>query len=523
MEKFPLLVAFSTTLLAGCSHWEAATLDPGEGEPTVLFLGDPQLHNMHGAVLMSITLNASRVARVAMRPPELNLLSKYMFMDLVEQARASNSGDLPLAIILGDVGDIACSSEIETFSQTAAGAFGSETGWLMAHGNHDTYMQGTINTYAENSSWAMPEILKSTSLPVDVSFWPQSADMASGAISWKKACYPSEPMNKISWLAKYMEMLAQQGVDFMSTGSTTSDGIRYETFEAIAPSSGPLSGRDYVLKGMWVKPENQPLESYRSFSVQAVNVGATHRLIMIDTSTCPYSPAGIGYPVLNAGTRGCIGEAQLDVIRDMATKHTDRTLVLAGHFPLGSVTSRDEKELLKIMESRLPVTYISAHSHNTLRVRDFGPGLEYNIGSTTDWPMEAHIFNFSNDRSVSPHASFNALDDARAEYSYNIQVATFELCRHLPAARDLAEKSVAELSGSWQSPEKEPACDAELNSSNAEDAWKQRGADLTRYTARIDERYKADGEYRKAVLAIAIGASRYLDEVPQAIDILPEI
>src|SRR3954466_12076428 len=84
-------------------------------ERPVLFIADPQFHNMYGVGLRQMLPLADFFARVAIRPPELNLLAPYAFANLLSQAEKANGGVMPLVVVLGDATNIACSGEFDDF------------------------------------------------------------------------------------------------------------------------------------------------------------------------------------------------------------------------------------------------------------------------------------------------------------------------------------------------------------------------------------------------------------------------
>ena len=53
--------------------------------------------------------------------------------------------------------------------------------------------------------------------------------------------------------------------------------------------------------------------AWNSFDVQAVDIGRTHTLVIIDTSVCQNARGGPSFPVTNAGSRSCIGGARRDL------------------------------------------------------------------------------------------------------------------------------------------------------------------------------------------------------------------
>lgn len=129
---------------------------------------------------------------------------------------------------------------------------------LMAHGNHDSYLMGTVNSYGPvMKNVAIPHAMLDPDvvLPVDEGWWELTAEPVVKSTSlkyrnWRDACYkpdtlerpPGTPMNKVRWLARYAESLKPHGLIQRSEGTTASGGLRYS---GSAEPLKPLAALNY--------------------------------------------------------------------------------------------------------------------------------------------------------------------------------------------------------------------------------------------------------------------------------------
>jgi 3',5'-cyclic AMP phosphodiesterase CpdA len=496
-------------LLGACASGGAAQ-DPGQH--TLLVVADPQLHNIHGLSLKQMAPAADFVSGVAIRPPELNILAPLVF-DQALQKGLKNDPDVLL--VLGDVANIGCSGEVEQFYGVVQGQAGRLPPVIMAHGNHDTYLMGTLNTYfpMDDAEGWKPATMQASAVPTDESWWDQPGPTTSLAKpGWRDGCYhpgtASAPMNKSRWLAKYMASLERWGA-VARPGSAAGTAVPL-TIEATPGSA--LAGLNYRAEGMWHRPafRARPSESdfnaaYRSYIVQRFDLGKTSTVV-IDTSVCE-NARSITMPVTNAGTWACIGAEQLDTIARMVREvPPDHRLVLASHFPIRGLALGvvEHLALLKVLNERGSWTYLSAHTHDGKTDKKHSRGHEINMGSTTDWPMEWNLVRYPAGPARPWADTFLNPNPGRIAYVRARDLDDrFEVCRHLAAAEKLAKLDLAAPLTSWQSP---PA-DVQCKVASRKD-WVEQSRRLDEQIGEIHRRYREDKNgYRDRLLAIAAAAS----------------
>lgn len=382
---------------------------------SVFFLADPQVHNVYGAALKQMFPIADFASKVAIRPAEVNLLAHLVLRHALETGRTAVAGQSNVVVVLGDGTNIGCTGEADLFDDEFARIPGLVR--LMAHGNHDSYLMGTVNSYNPvKTSEAIPHAMLDPDVlpPVDEGWWEITAEPVVKSTSvkyrnWRDACYkpdalkrpPGTPMNKVRWLARYAESLKPHGLIQRPEGTTASGGLRYS---GSAEPLKPLAALNYRSLGVWYRPEvrdDAPIDgrrTWKSVILQAVDISDRHTLVLIDTSVCPDARGGLSMWRSNAGTNSCIGQEQFDEMRELL-RHVpfSRHVIFAGHFPIKALKGHERDKLIALMKSRSLTgwTYISGHTHDASSPYLEDGGMDMNIGSTTDWPMESHVLRFS--------------------------------------------------------------------------------------------------------------------------------
>ena len=507
--------------LAGCKSMGPRTAieddgqDEGHVRATVLFLADPQIHNVHGGDVKQTMGAADWFSDVAQRHPEMNLLAPYALEGIIQDGlRAPATAPADFMVILGDATNAACTGEFARFTKAVDHVRGGKF-LLMAHGNHDSFLMGTINYWQSRLDEADVSGFAGEALPVDKTWWKPAT--GPGASGWKPLCFESAqaqsvPIHKVQWMAKYLDTLKPGaiGLTLMAQENVTGE---FRPFSGKGAPGSLLERLDFKVEGAWIRPELSEhglLRTYASYLVQAIDVGSAHRLFIIDTSACdvfdaPLVRKPIRYWGQNAGMRGCLGARQLETIKSMLAQNQDgRKPIFAGHFPLEDISSGDLRELVGIMEkaSGKEWTYLSAHTHKkqSVLVTPSG-GKEINMGSTTDWPMSAYQVRFG--QAVTAHRIAGAEPgmDYAAPVSFN---SGSELCRHLDAANMLAQWKADRPPAVYRSPgtrqsyrECSRNIGAQENSSEAK---------LQLATAKIAENMKEEG-YRKQMMGLMAAAS----------------
>jgi hypothetical protein len=483
--------------------------------PSMVVLADPQIHNVHGSGIKQTLGISDWFSGVAQRPPELNLLAPYVLEELAGRAstRPDGNGE-DLVVVLGDTTNIGCTGEYDRFRAAVNDGIADDPLVLIAHGNHDSYLMGTVNSYVPGGAvegWR-PERMAAADLPVDESWWGDAVEPEDQqANTWKHICYQPEsgslPINKVQWLARYFESLRGHGLQMKPDGV---DGVVRRFSSQVAPGSR-LAALNYKARGQWLRPRLPPqgeparesdlMGTYGSFVVQAFDLGPSHRVVLVDTSVCTKASGGPAYLWTNAGTNSCIGNAQLDAVKEVVGDAAGRQLVFAGHFPLAKMDERDA--LVDVMSDggKRRWTYLSAHSHSALSISRQGASAEVNIGSTTDWPMEANRMAFHVGGGL-PAVYNTTLSSARpVDYVPPVAYERSEMCRHLGAAQALASEDPGRRGSPWTSPGTQAAyreCEQQ--------PWSASSAALAAAVAGIDARME-EPAYRQRMLEIAAAAS----------------
>jgi hypothetical protein len=431
---------------------------------TVLFIADPQIHNVQGGNVKQTMLGADIVSHVAQRQPEINLMAPYALTALIRKGVDQQvKNPTSFMVILGDATNAGCTGEFDRFSQAVANAQPGRI-LLMAHGNHDSFLMGTINYWQSVFDTADVSGFDGSPVPVDASWWTPARG-ANGR-GWPALCYEhgqsKVPINKVQWMGRYIKSLQgehglalQGGTSRERSWTESGKSVPVLPFSGAGEPGTPLAKLAYQVAGEWVRPEASSrglLASYESYMVQAVNVGDSHRLIIIDTSGCAEFQAsgwsrGIRYVGQNAGMNGCIGNAQIATIRSMAADRlgAGRQLVFAGHFPLEKIFAADRTALIDVMKTAsgsAAWTYLSAHTHDPKSVWLWAGGKEINMGSTTDWPMSAYQVQFG-EEVTAPTLDFSeAMFGSGTAFAYDGPwpfSGGAELCRHVDAAIKLSK------------------------------------------------------------------------------------
>jgi hypothetical protein len=519
-------------------HWNAwmlglamvaggAAAQAPAADPSVLFMADAQIHNVYGGEVKQTWGVSDWFSGVAQRHPEMNLLSGYALQDFLARGeQQAGPGAAPFAVMLGDATNAACTGEFERFMQAAKGGNPNRI-LLIAHGNHDSYLMGTVNYWQAPLDGIDLARFRDGALPPDASWWPDIR-LKEGAAGqgWLALCHQSRgksaPMNKIQWMAKYLQSLAVPSADGTSALEPGVAGKDKATFSGRGKPGTALGAVDYRVKGEWIRPTTARhglADTYDSFLVQAVDVGARHRLILVDTAACAWYQRGWWarlvprFGVQNAGLSACMGEAQRDVIREFATsaRNSGRTVVFAGHHPLKDFLKPDLAAFETIMnEASGPGwVYVSAHTHDPFTDQDRGNGArELNISSTTDWPMSASLISFGARLERAP-VELNSAPIAYTPPDYYPNGP--ELCRHYDAARKLQGLDLADTS--YASPGTKDSYKTCIEGVRTD--WEKYDRELHAAEDEIARRM-ADPRYRQRALEIMAAASRHEHETPSA-------
>lgn len=443
-------------LLAAVGEVQAQSM---QERSSFVVVGDPQIHSMSGGQILQSSIFSDYFVKVARRTPEENLLAEYSLQGLLSDATAINQADPhAMVVLLGDGMNMGCTGEYDTLDARLNEVRGDgQRIVLWAHGNHDTYLSGTINRIfpsvkgGAGKSHALDEMMASE-VPVDTSWWNSSSPRFFGYPAWNNVCWDlsgSLPINKGQWIARYAKSI---GIKLV--GNKERQSV-YQLSAQALPSS-LLYSKNYSIMGKWFQPlssryatEDAVNTPYLSYIVQGIDVGAMHRLILIDTSVCRVARLTRNK---NAGTNGCIGGSQFQDIEAMVDA-TDKSVVIGAHFPIGDLSESEQKELLRILnKNNRSWSYLSAHRHESYeapsaesRQMQYANAVgesryDYTVGSTTDWPMEAHRVFLNDENPGLALVKVSSLAKPSFSYSgYSREAnAIYELCRHFSVAERLA-------------------------------------------------------------------------------------
>lgn len=520
VARFAVWVLFSAVALSGCAPLAPMPSNqPYNPAASVLFFADPQIHNVYGGDVRQTMGEADLFVGVARRHPETNLLARYGMQDLIARGLAgADPAAPPLLVVLGDATNAGCTGEFASF-KTAVDAVKGNRIMLFAHGNHDTYLMGTLNFWQSTRRDTDIAAFKDAPFPVDHSWWGDVATPTPATQhGWKPLCYQSiaaksTPMHKIQWMAKYLDTLLPESVGLkLSEEGSAYPGRR--GFSGLGKPGSALAAMNFSLRGEWTPPDDAGdglLKTYDSFFVQAVDIGPAHRLILIDTTACATIPRSWGFPKVrflsqNAGLAGCIGDSQLKMIETMATDRFSKGkhIVFAGHFPLKGIVGPHRKALVDLMaRTRQDWTYLSAHTHDSITIKPGKTGgTEINIGSTTDWPMAAHMVSFGDTIVPNPVAGPQPTQEYLAPAAFPTGP---ELCRHFDAAKALAGMGRSPSGIYYRSPGNGDSYDACIRDVGVR--WRDYEDELQQAEEEISRRIQADPVYKARVLGVLAASS----------------
>jgi hypothetical protein len=140
--------------------------------------------------------------------------------------------------------------------------------------------------------------------------------------------------------------------------------------------------------------------------------------------------------------------------------------------------------------------------------KEYSTGIDTNIGSTTDWPMESHVLRFDAASSRIIGAQSTVLGTQMPPLDYKpaggMAGRYSELCRHIEAARKLAEADSSIYKAAWVSP---PVTREQCE--RVQESWAENAKQLMSYQETISKRFDDESDYNLFILRVAAGASRY--------------
>ena len=416
MNHFSILACLAAVFVGSQLNAAPGDVQPEEGDHVWLY-ADTQLHNMLADSARARSASADKKAKVAIRPPVLDLWGRHALIDAAEKMRS----DGHLALFLGDAANVSCISEFSAFIE-----LNREVNWIFVPGNHDGYYMGNM-TFAprdkgsekQDKSWE-GSCLGGSGLAADEERKIRDLENAlyGFADKGKQTHVDEGVLTKAHAIWLYLDDLRKRGVIasdplvlgnwsegndegqrmFITTG-TVSHGQDEARLDIVASVSGQSNGRH---AGNYER-------SWDSYLLQRLTLPDGRVFVLMDTSDYWRSPTSgffrwrqwlggwtgtcdrlLGYL---PGTCGDMSEQQLDQAAKWASEAGKQgaPIIFAGHHPWAAIGSRVRKQALQKMPVLGHSTYLSAHVHdpaNETEGREGKRPRELNIGSTTDYPME---------------------------------------------------------------------------------------------------------------------------------------
>jgi len=338
----------------------------------VQLIADCQLHNPYSLPIPDRSLSIKMLADTAIRPPQLDMFNG----DVLRWVVTEGSPGTEAILHLGDAIDLACEGEWAEFLDAMRS---TRKPWLMVPGNHEFFYFG--------------------------SYIPREDTQ------WEDACHGAgRPITKDRFVRLYVAALLAQDDPGM---------------QALARSLGLFDARDqdpFALadripdRHSWEAPEGTggflqaivwnivPERPWQSFILQRADLtgrgreGLRINAILMDSNQYEDQPALAPnawdnyLPELNCGLTGELLSDQLRIVREWVTSEEDRGWLMAIHHPLDSMSSKARSSLVWLWARHIRGGLLSAHTHAGRYVKhELGngrEGLELNVGSTLDWPME---------------------------------------------------------------------------------------------------------------------------------------
>ncbi len=382
--KFRVTVLFLVVFVSACqvppempSRFSPALepFDPvEEGWVTtrrILLVSDCQIHNLYSKPIPDRNLSIKMFVNTAIRPPQLDMYAG----DVLRWILKNTPAETEAVIHLGDAIDLACEGEFREFVDVMKDA---GKPWLMIPGNHDSYYFGTYD--------------------------PRNPPL------WEDACYGSgKPVTKDLLIRLYVAALVQQ--DVAGTRALAKDlGLYDERGLDLLELAGRVP-----IQHSWTAPRN--LDSFlqgivwnidseapwRSFILQRADIsGPDPRIrfhaILTDSTQYAQLPALVpnawdNYPLeLDCGMTGELLSDQLRIVRQWMETEDDTRFVLMLHHPFDEIASKSRSSLRWLWARYAFGGIVTAHTHagyfEQHRLEGGKEGLEINVGSTTDWPMD---------------------------------------------------------------------------------------------------------------------------------------
>lgn len=336
----------------------------------VLLVGDNQVQHLFGKGVYERTALADHVARTAVRPVQLDMFAHQL---LIDACRALP--DIPV-IHLGDAANSGCVQEIDrTFALMRA--CGVNRPWVMAPGNHDAFLMGSVHRTCRLTEWE--------DACYDVGpYGPDGNEVTKDVLVRRILDHIWEPHLGQGYTLDCKEPEDPQRLDTCNRGK-------------IVRSEGAGRHRDawstFLVEAAFQVDREHP---WRSFVLQLVDVsmrpGSSPPTFALVLDTVHYDDRPRVWPQSqDPGTTGAVAGAQRTAIRELLVPLEESHLLLVGHHPLDELQPGTQDFVLEL--ALRAVAYVSGHTHlgrwyeHAVEGRR-GSFVELNVGSVTDHPNE---------------------------------------------------------------------------------------------------------------------------------------
>lgn len=362
-----------------------------ELKSSVLLVADNQFNNMFQDPSIMRNNMGDYISRVAIRPPQLDIYAKELFMQVLENNNAENK----YVIHLGDALNIACKNEWQDFQNALSSV--DKNKFVMAPGNHDFYWFGTTAGYTESIKLQ----------------WGKSCSNVYNPIKENKPTneqYLSMRMTKGKFIDSYLNLINKK-VDIKK------DFIN--------------NSKDSFVKKIYQQRYLGEEDDYKSFIVQLIDIPTKGKKpikgIVIDTSTYNKKPlnfyGAIGSVLklsgsVNPGMTAGITAEQFNKITDWIKKF-DKTqqYIVFGHHPLKSFHNETKNRIEKILNNENALGYISGHTHlGFVHDGNNTDAMEVNVGSVTDYPNEIRTLETTQQNKLVSKSILIAPYDLQSKY-----------------------------------------------------------------------------------------------------------
>lgn len=390
------------------------------GEPSALWLlSDPQLHNPAGAPTRSKLDAIDQVAKVAIRPPSLDLWADVVLESIVSEISAETRQTRAPVVALGDAANVSCIGEFERFLLAM-----KPLSWLGVPGNHDGYYLGNMTFRPDavirprRNSWqgacqysVQGGAARFPGLEKLERRFLEDIDGKGGLTYVKQGTLPKSHAVWM-YLIDLAERMEQKGVvEDLDRWEASAHAYHYALEGELANRGLPIkvSARATIARLTEKEKKREKSRAWQASIVQDVTLPDQVHILLIDTADYAHTPPSSIWQfravarvlrkrcgeaksgTLLPGKCGEVSKGQEEMIEALTKKWSTNTrFLMMGHHPWASLSAESQARLARLRSRSGFMTYVSGHIHTPAATRgnDRRSAWEINLGSTTDWPME---------------------------------------------------------------------------------------------------------------------------------------